>query len=276
MTDREVSRGLGIGNSLRYAATTGTVAIRWEGARAPTVWTVVAADVDPADARRELARRYIHIFDPRRLTGSPAGQGSPGGRRVTDSRPSRHRCCRFDRHLATNGCSQKTSRRFAPARRSPRPRACFPAATPTFCSMEQSGSFSFRARISDSVFGRPACGQARSSSKARSAEPGDGRTTPYGSMPGHVFRAKRATRSRPRPTPCRFQASSDRSRWFGTHKASPGPAEETIGLRGLGLRGAEPRRSQPSPPLSAAQPRPVADPATRLPAPGHLRPVCRA
>jgi hypothetical protein len=64
MTDRKVGRELGIGNSLRYAATTGTVAIRWEGARAPTVWTVVAAEVDPADARRELARRYIHIFGP--------------------------------------------------------------------------------------------------------------------------------------------------------------------------------------------------------------------
>ena len=69
MTDREVGRALGIGNWLRYAATTGTVAIRWEGARAPTVWTVVAAEVDPADACRELARRYIHIFGPATADG---------------------------------------------------------------------------------------------------------------------------------------------------------------------------------------------------------------
>src|SRR5207247_1848222 len=47
MTDRDVGRALGVGNALRYAATTGTVAIRWEGARAPTVWTVAAAKVDP-------------------------------------------------------------------------------------------------------------------------------------------------------------------------------------------------------------------------------------
>src|SRR5215467_669240 len=40
MTDREVARKIGIGNAMRYAATTGTVAIRWEGARAPVVWTV--------------------------------------------------------------------------------------------------------------------------------------------------------------------------------------------------------------------------------------------
>jgi hypothetical protein len=64
MTDREVGRAMGVGNSLRYAATTGTVAIRWEGARAPTVWTVAAAKIDPADACRELARRHLHIFGP--------------------------------------------------------------------------------------------------------------------------------------------------------------------------------------------------------------------
>ncbi len=65
MTDREV----GLGNAVRYAATTGTVAIRWEGARAPTVWTVVAAEIDPADACRELARRYVHIFGPATVGG---------------------------------------------------------------------------------------------------------------------------------------------------------------------------------------------------------------
>jgi hypothetical protein len=69
MTDREAGRAMRVGNSLRYAATTGTVAIRWEGARAPTVWTVSAGDVDPADACRELARRYLHIFGPAKAGG---------------------------------------------------------------------------------------------------------------------------------------------------------------------------------------------------------------
>jgi hypothetical protein len=63
-TDREIGRAIGIGNAMRYAATTGTIAIRWDGARAPVVWTVPAAEVDPADACRELARRYLHIFGP--------------------------------------------------------------------------------------------------------------------------------------------------------------------------------------------------------------------
>ncbi len=51
-------------NALRYAAATGTVLIRWEGARQPTVWTVPPPEVDPRDARLELARRYLHIYGP--------------------------------------------------------------------------------------------------------------------------------------------------------------------------------------------------------------------
>jgi hypothetical protein len=64
MTDRELGRALGVGNALRYAATTGTVAIRWEGARAPLVWSVPAPRIDAAAARRELARRYLRVFGP--------------------------------------------------------------------------------------------------------------------------------------------------------------------------------------------------------------------
>jgi hypothetical protein len=51
-------------NRLRYAAPTGTVVMRWDGARQPTVWTVPPPEVDPGDARLELARRHLHIFGP--------------------------------------------------------------------------------------------------------------------------------------------------------------------------------------------------------------------
>ena len=61
----EAGHGLGINaNSLRYGATTGTVLIRWEGARQPTVWTVPPPDVEPLAARIELARRHLHVFGP--------------------------------------------------------------------------------------------------------------------------------------------------------------------------------------------------------------------
>lgn len=51
-------------NSLRYAAPTGTVLLRWDGAHQPVIWTVPVPDLDPRQARIELARRYLHIFGP--------------------------------------------------------------------------------------------------------------------------------------------------------------------------------------------------------------------
>jgi hypothetical protein len=69
-SDREVGLALGMNsNAFRYAATTGTVAIRWEGARAPIIWTVPAPEISPADACRELARRYLHVFGPTTADG---------------------------------------------------------------------------------------------------------------------------------------------------------------------------------------------------------------
>jgi hypothetical protein len=64
-TYSQAGHALGVGpNSLRYAAATGTVLIRWEGARRPTIWTVPPPDVDPLAARLELARRYLRVFGP--------------------------------------------------------------------------------------------------------------------------------------------------------------------------------------------------------------------
>ena len=64
LKDNDVQRALGVGNAIRYAATTGTVLIRWDGARTPTIWTALQPEVEPHEARRELARRYLHIFAP--------------------------------------------------------------------------------------------------------------------------------------------------------------------------------------------------------------------
>jgi hypothetical protein len=66
----DAGQALGVhGNDLRYAALTGTLAIRWEGARRPTVWTVPPPDIGPTDATLELARRYLHVFGPATPTG---------------------------------------------------------------------------------------------------------------------------------------------------------------------------------------------------------------
>jgi hypothetical protein len=83
MTYGEAGRALGMHpNGLRYAAPTGTLLIRWEGARQPTVWTVPRPDVDPADARLELARRHLHVFGP----ATPGSFASWAGVRPTAAR----------------------------------------------------------------------------------------------------------------------------------------------------------------------------------------------
>jgi hypothetical protein len=64
LKDNELQRGLGVGNAVKYAAPTGTVLIRWDGARAPEIWTAPRSEIDPEEARRELARRYLHVFGP--------------------------------------------------------------------------------------------------------------------------------------------------------------------------------------------------------------------
>jgi hypothetical protein len=84
MSYAEAGRALGVHpNSLRYAAATGTVLIRWGGARRPVVWTVPKPEVTPAEARLDLARRYLRVFGPATAAGfavwagiRPAGANS--------------------------------------------------------------------------------------------------------------------------------------------------------------------------------------------------------
>jgi hypothetical protein len=53
----QAGHGMGVQhNSLRYAAPTGRVLLRWEGARQPVVWTGPAIDVDPRHAGPEFGQ----------------------------------------------------------------------------------------------------------------------------------------------------------------------------------------------------------------------------
>ncbi len=71
---------------MRYAAPTGTLLIRWEGARAPLIWTSRHRTSTPADARLELARRYLHVFGPTtpEAFADWAGIGAASGRAAFD------------------------------------------------------------------------------------------------------------------------------------------------------------------------------------------------
>lgn len=65
MTYGEAGRALGVNpNQLRYAAPTGRILMRWDGARQPVIWTAPPPEVDPDKARVELARRYVHTLGP--------------------------------------------------------------------------------------------------------------------------------------------------------------------------------------------------------------------
>lgn len=79
MRDRDAAQEM-VGHPfhIRYATTTGTIRIRWEGALAPTIWAVPRPAIEPFDARLELARRYLRVFGPSTATafGNWAGIGS--------------------------------------------------------------------------------------------------------------------------------------------------------------------------------------------------------
>lgn len=82
MPDGEAGRGMGIDpNTLRYAAPTGTVLIRWDGARQTSIRSAPRPSVDPAEARLELARRYLRVFGPAtpQSFGEWAGLKPPAG-----------------------------------------------------------------------------------------------------------------------------------------------------------------------------------------------------
>ena len=88
MTYGQAGRALGVHhNSLRYAAATGTVLIRWDGARQAEIWTVPPPQVTPQDARLELARRYLHIYGPvtPQTFGQWAGIGAGRGPAAFDA-----------------------------------------------------------------------------------------------------------------------------------------------------------------------------------------------
>ena len=161
--------------------------------------------IDPVDARRELARRYLHVFGPAsanrfaRWAGisrrSAAGTfASLEGSLLPVRSPLGDEWLLAEDEPAFRA-AESVRRASAPAAER---RCLLPA------PREPSARCLFRARISGSVCGRPACGLARCWSTARSAEPGGGRSTSSASMRGRAFRVRRATRSRPRPAPCRF------------------------------------------------------------------------
>ena len=118
---KEAGARLGVDpNRLRYAAATGTVLIRWEGARQPTVWIVPAPEMTAREARLELARRYLRSLRADHARGVlPLGGDRPA---------SRHRGVRGAGPVADPGPDTRrrgvaAQRRRGPVRAEPGPAA---------------------------------------------------------------------------------------------------------------------------------------------------------
>jgi hypothetical protein len=138
MVDREVGRALGMNPyAFRYAAPSGTVAIRWTAPEhRPSGRSRRPKSTRPTRAASSLDATSTSS-GRRRPTGSPAGRGSRGARRPTPSPRSQMNCFPSARRSATSGCSQTTSRPCAPPRPPPLPRGCCRVAMRTSCSTGQ-------------------------------------------------------------------------------------------------------------------------------------------
>jgi hypothetical protein len=81
----EAGRGLGVPhNSLRYATQTGTVLLRWDGARQPVIWSIAPPDMESQQARLELLRRYLHVLGPGTAVGFAGWAGIPAAEGAAD------------------------------------------------------------------------------------------------------------------------------------------------------------------------------------------------
>ena len=162
-------------NRLRYAAATGTVLIRWEGARQPTVWTVPAPDMSHREARLELARRYLRSYGPAtpEAFGRWAGIGAPAATAAFEPLGESLAPVRTPVGEAWILSEDEGLFRAGPAQ--PHPRGCSPAATRFSCSRGPTGSSWSRTRVAGASSGRRASGRARCWSTARSPGRGGGR-----------------------------------------------------------------------------------------------------
>jgi hypothetical protein len=175
----DAGQALGVhGNMLRYAALTGRLAIRWEGARRPLVWTVPPPDISREEATRELARRFLHVYGPAKpgAFGSWAGIGAATAVRAFDELggelvPVRTPPGDAFMLASDEACDARASGTHGRARPAAE-RGRLHLARPRTRTVRSS----CRMRDNAASCGRRASGPARSSSQARSSAPGAARS----------------------------------------------------------------------------------------------------
>ena len=160
-------------NRLRYAAATGTVLIRWDGARQPTVWTVPRPEVDPRSARLELARRHLHIFGPTTPEAFAEWAGIGPSRGVEAFETLARSLTAVRTPVGDAWILKRDEPTFRTVPGPWRPPGCSPAETRSSSSREPTANSWSPTSSVVARSGRRVSGRAASSSRARSSGPGD-------------------------------------------------------------------------------------------------------
>ena len=210
----EAGQALGIHpNRLRYAAATGTVRLRWDGARQPLVWTVPPPAMTVASARLELSRRYVHVYGPTTPSAFSQWAGLPArsGARAFWALASELMPVATPIGEAWMLARDEDAAR-APATPPPRCGFC-PAGIRSCCGRERTGRCWCRTPPSGQRCGRPACGPEACCLRASRRAPGAGRGPRSRWSRGAGSRTPSVRPSRPRCRRCRWPARSRFSGW---------------------------------------------------------------
>jgi hypothetical protein len=174
MKDRDVHAALGIGNAVRYASTTGRLLIRWEGALAPTIWTVARPQMSVADARSEMARRYLHVFGPATAESFAQWAGIALKSAVATFASLADELVPVRTPVGDEWALASDEADLRADHSLPRPPGCCPAATRSSCYGAATASCSSLTSAVVSSCGRRGCGPALCWSVARSPAHGAG------------------------------------------------------------------------------------------------------
>ena len=169
LKDNEAQRGLHVGNAVKYATTTGTVLIRWEGAKAPTIWTVPRPEVEPHEARNELARRFLHVLGPATPEAFSTWAGVAGAEARAAFEALEPSLVPVRTPIGEAWILAADEPGFREPPRPAAPARLLPSGDTYFLSGERRASSSFPTRRSAPSSGPPVSGRAPSSSAGRSS-----------------------------------------------------------------------------------------------------------
>lgn len=209
--------------------------IRWDGARQPTIKTVLPPEVDPGEARLELVRRFLHIFGPATPEAFAEWSAIPAKRAHAAFDALGESLTPVRTPIGDAWILTRDEPTFAVPSGSVAPARLLPSGD-TYCLLLGAHRELLVATpIVAASCGHRACGPAPSWLRARSSGCGGARRRRWRCKPGGASRERHATRSRPKQRPCRFRVSRGRSSSAGADPDQPGRARSNSNQRARSL-----------------------------------------